>query len=559
VSSPELIGPPAIRQRSRRFASLRAAQRILSHSVHPGELEATFEQGRRVLLELQGLTARVGEGSREASEHESLAQIDALLDAISARTRELLEQTPIAELRAHLPEVAQQHPEELRGLIETILEGGVERTNNLRTLEYLVTLLCSEPRGARRQVVRGPAEAAPQLAAFVEAHVRCDPEQMRAAEQAIASATQRVFQAEDVGPIRDRIRGFKENLGAGVLHPRVLAAVVHYNVAMANRVAGIVEGSRLLDRMAEELLGEAARPAAGPETRGPARASGAGRAAVFDSAPLAQLVAALRRRIGGRPAGGQAADRAAARLELSGLGPHELEAFEAPEQDARARTVCTAVALHLLLGSPEADALLAELGIAREVAEGQWRVELMREMTAGAQKLLADGNFAEACHLSEIRAKNLGVVARLRGPEREVSRLPQAPAEEKRGALPLDASQLGKLAVVAALVLWLVLMGGLFSSSGDVEAVDAELLARISPYVVSGYRSEEDGSVRFVGSVNVAWDALDTEARRAAAAQIGTELAREGMPNVVLLDRFHRHQLTWSHGRLVELAEKAGG
>ena len=44
-----------IRKRSRRFTSLRAAERILAHSAHPSELEATFDQGRAVLLELQAL------------------------------------------------------------------------------------------------------------------------------------------------------------------------------------------------------------------------------------------------------------------------------------------------------------------------------------------------------------------------------------------------------------------------------------------------------------------------------------------------------------------------
>jgi len=527
-----------IRKRSGRFTSLRAAQRILAQSAHPSELEATFEQGRAVLLELQAL----GQGAGEPSARECLARIDRILDEISTRTREILARTPISEFRAQLPRLAEEHPAEIEGFIETILEGGTGSNKQLRILEYLVTLRCSEERGSRRVVVRGSDAVAPQLASLAEAgDGDLDP---LAAEAIFADATRTLFRDEDVGAIRDRIRAYKEELGSRILEPRVLEAAVAYNVAMWNRMTGLLEGSRLLDRLADDILA-ADRSASAREKPAPG-------GSVFDSRAFDALVSGLRARVRGDAPEGDAAARIVSMFDLGSLSPAEIEAFETDEEDELTRVTCAAVTLNVLARQlPDGQEAPCELGFDPELLEGAWLDELMREITTAAQKLLADGRFAEACRLSEIRAKNLGVLCGARMPAAEVTprrRVPPAAASR------LDVSFLGKYAATAFLVLWFVLLAFLLWPASGVDTLSKQELSRISPYLESGHRIYEGGTARFVGMLNPGWDRLSTEQRRADALGIGESFAELGVQGVVLLDRFQRLQVSYSGGSLVELA-----
>jgi hypothetical protein len=59
---------------------------------------------------------------------------DSALGDFSARTHEILDQKPIAQLRTNLRERSEDHPDEIRGLIDVIREGDVERDKKLRFL-----------------------------------------------------------------------------------------------------------------------------------------------------------------------------------------------------------------------------------------------------------------------------------------------------------------------------------------------------------------------------------------------------------------------------------------
>ena len=72
---------------------------------------------------------------------------------------------------------------------------------------------------------------------------------------------------------------------------RVLEAAVAYNVAMWNRMAGLLEGSRLLDRLADDVLA-ADRSARPREELAPGES-------VFDSRAVEALVSSLRARVKG--------------------------------------------------------------------------------------------------------------------------------------------------------------------------------------------------------------------------------------------------------------------
>jgi hypothetical protein len=496
-----------IRKRSRRFTSLRAAQRILANSAHPSELEATFEQGRDVLLELQALGQGAGD---DPSARECLGRIDRSLDEMSTRTREILARTPISELRAQLP-----------------------------ILEYVVTLRCSEERGSRRVVVRSPGAVAPQLASLAEAG-DFDP---LTAEAIFADATRTLFRDEDVGATRDRIRAYKEDLGSRILEPRVLEASVAYNVAMWNRMAGLLEGSRLLDRLADDILDAdgSARPREGLVPGG----------SVFDSKAFDTLVSGLCARVRGDAPQEDAAGRIVSMFDVASLSPAEVEALEVEDEGLPTLVTRAAVVLNMLARQlPDEDATLREFGIDPELVEGTWLDELMREITTAAQKLLADGHFAEACRLSEVRAKNLGVLCGARMPAAEVAprrRVP--PAEASR----LDLSFLGKHAAAAFLVLWFVLLAFLLWPSSDADSFSKQDLSQISQYLESGHRSDEGGTARFVGMLNTGWDRLSTEQRRADALHIGARFDEFGVKGVILLDRFQRLQVSYRDRTLVEL------
>ena len=164
------LGENEAQRRSRRFSALRAAQRILIHSAHLPELEATFEQGREVVVALHELNDRLGKEQGDGSEAGTLfSRVDGLLDAMSQRARVLLDRTSIPQLRLEIAPLAAERPEEIRGFIDAILEWDIESGENLQLIEYLVTQLCSRERDSRRTVVQNPVEAVPHLVDFARA------------------------------------------------------------------------------------------------------------------------------------------------------------------------------------------------------------------------------------------------------------------------------------------------------------------------------------------------------------------------------------------------------
>jgi hypothetical protein len=113
--------------------------------------------------------------------------------------------------------------------------------------------------GARR-VARAPLEALPELAEVrVREAYEAHPE-IAEAEQIFGRAVVRLLR-DDIGATRERMRSYKLRLGARRLHPEVLAAVIAYDVAMANRLAELCEDDDSLDALAETVLGaDAADP-----------------------------------------------------------------------------------------------------------------------------------------------------------------------------------------------------------------------------------------------------------------------------------------------------------
>jgi hypothetical protein len=531
-----------VQERSRRFASLRAAQRALADTLHPHELQRTVERGRAVLVSLQSLSLRIREAGNEPlpAMHE-LDAIDSDLDDISARIREILDRVTISELRASLPLLSSEQPETVRGLIDVVLEGDSENEKSLRLLEYLVTLLSCEERGRRRVVTRQPLDVAPSLRTISDRILDETDSAVVAAEKIFERASEALPEDEEFGVLRDRVRRYKQELGVRILQPRVLAAAVAYNVAMWNRLSDVIEGSQTLDRLAEDLL-ELEDDAPDPTH------------SIFDSAGFARVVHALRMRLAGVPSADAPGANLVAGFELGSLSPVELEFFEVAEEDHAASLVCYAVSLGLCVRSrPRIDAALEALGIEVEILGNQWLREMAREMMATARKLLAEGHYVEASRLLDLKTDHLGLQPA--GPDRgsELS-APGVPIEVDSG--PRRSGPTG-----FRIAFWLLGLGtGVLLAAALLEPPEAELrpytsteLGELSPLLHSGQRDSRNGRTRFVGVLKPSWQDLDTRARNAMATSVGGLLLEHGVEGVVLVDDLDRIQARVESGTVIEL------
>jgi hypothetical protein len=553
VTTDSALSALEIQRRSSRFASLRAAQRALAELAHPAELEQMIERGRKILIELQALSIRATEAStgprsaeQETADATALEGVDRLLDDLSARTHEILDQKPIAQLRTNLRERSEDHPDEIRGLIDVIIEGDVERDKNLRFLEFLITLLSSEERDTGRAVVREPSEVAPQIGAFAEQRFDVDDPECAAAEAAISSATQKLFDAHTIGSTRDHIREYKKELGLRILHPRVLSATVRYNIAMSNRVAGLVEGSRTIDRLADDLL----VPPATAEAPVPS-------SSLFDSTGFSRIVASLQARLLDEASADVVVTSVASSFELEGLEPAAVEAFETRGEDHAAFLIRAAVTLGLIIRhESRTDPVLRDLGIAPALLATDWLHELAREMTATARKLMAEAKYAEASRLSEMKVKHLAVASTTpehrggRARAREVATPSHAaPAKGMR----LDATWLRALGLAIGLLAFALLLSPL---RGGEESPVAGDFSEVSPYLESGYRSDDGGSARFVGRLSAGWERLDTTERLSVASRIGEGLRQRSIDDVVLLNQHDTVQVRFRDGKVLQVAPR---
>jgi len=545
-----------IQELSSRFASLRAAQRALADLAHPAELEQTIEKGRKILLKLQSLgilatEASSGPGSeeQEAAARVSIRAVEKLLADLSARTAEILDEKPISQLRAQLRERSAEHPDEARGLIEVILAGDVERDKNLRLLEFLVTLLSSEDCDTGRAVVREPSEVSPPVRAFAEQLFDDEDPECIAAVQAISGATEKLFEVQAIGAIRDHIREYKRELGTRILHPRVLSAAVRYNVAMSNRVTGLVEGGRTLDRLADDLF---ASPAIA-DTSVPS-------SSIFDATGFSRVVSALQMRLLDESSSDAPAAAVAAGVELEGLEAADIEAFEMRDGDHVAFLIRAAVTLGLIIRhEPRIGPDLRQLEIDPALLAGDWLHELAREMTATAHKLMVEAKYAEASRLSEMKVKHLAVASTTpehrggRARPREIA-TPQQAAPAK--SLRLDATWLRALGLAIGLLALALLLSPLQGGEG-VPATG--VFSEISPYLESGYRGDDGGHARFIGRLSARWDRLNTIERLSVASRIGDGLRQRGVDEVLLLDQHDSVQVRYGDGKVLHVEPKGKG
>ena len=488
-----------IRERIQLFSLLRAAQRALSRCMHPAALDPVREHGRQLLIQLQALADA---GADDAERHaEALAGIDRLLAHHMGQTLEIVANLDFAQLRAAGPRLCSEHPDDVRALIDLMLKHDLRHNKALRLLEFLITMLSTEESNGRRSVVQEPSQLTPGLRELAAQRSSESGPAPAAAEATLGSAVRGLIGGDDTAEMRDEMRSYKRELGTDILHPRVLAGAVAYNVAMWNQVAARSDGTLALDQLADDLLEDLSKAAEGA---GGAR-SGSAQVDVLGSQGFARLMEAFRARLTGAEIADDGAARVVASFELGDLVAREIQAVESGAPDPVNRLICACVVLaRAIRHRAEVHDSLESLSIEPERLATDALPDLMHEITAAARKLFADRRFEDAFELSEVRTRNLAALA-MRSPRPESRSEGEAPTDGtllSRWRLPfgVDPSP-GLLAVILVILAGIGFAATLvFPPERDIEIVSCGGLANSPPTIVSlriEERRGEDNEVAF--------------------------------------------------------------
>lgn len=377
----------ALAERLDRLAALRSAFAALAPSALTDEGRAIADLGRE-------LTQRLAEARRanDALGDEALEALDYALDGFEASMRRLAVGVPIAQLRATLPARLGSDRKSVLELLDLLLAeldaSAADWANRIGTIDYLITLLCTQ--GARRAgiVTHDPAALTERLAALGRrAEETGDPRIEACEAEFFAAATMDRSEVREEFQ-RRALRQKKVELGTLFFAPRVLRAILTCNAA-------------LLERVTDEILEAGDWGEVEPEAQTDPSAA---RPSVYASAPLRRLAAAVRARIRGE----SHADAAEARIAAA-LGVEELEA------SARAALAETTVATE---GNPIATAILVgmlcrklavlsielqDVGIDPDVVSDVWVDELDAFFEREIDAKHADGAYKQAYALAELR------------------------------------------------------------------------------------------------------------------------------------------------------------
>ncbi len=553
-----LTGPALLRLK--RFAALRAAQRVLVPSVRPPGLEPAEEEARSILSDMQALRAQVrSPGSRSApgASPADLQRIDESLTRLASHLLRLVDSIPLPQLRATLPDLARGHPEEVAALVDLVLEGGLD-AQRFGLLDYAVTLLSSEERDGHRVLTKDPGEVTPLLAGRAKG-ADADPECARV-EQAFREATGEIERGGETAGIVQRMRAYKVEHTRHLLHPRVLAAMVAYNVALWNRFADQLESKRSLDRLAmdqfeEELDFAEPSPDSSPEpTEAPVQAppAAAPQYSLLGSPGLGAIAEALRARVAGEERGRGGPAAIAAGADLGQLKGWEKEALGDTTNDPRALLVRAAVVIGLTRRQlPDMALVLRKLDVEPALLETGWVDEVDAEISREAQTLITQGQHELACRLLDTKTRFLYA------PVSKQRREPSPSRRAATGSLPVAAStgwafpRAAMLAVLCFALAGALLFNFIRPKTGSLALFSPIELARISPHLESAYRDGMGAGPLFMGTLGDGWLDLDGAARVEAARKIGVTLALRGVKSVMLFDGRHRLQVQYRNDALV--------
>jgi len=550
-----------LRERIQAFSQLRAAQRALARCMHPAVLAPVREQGRQLLIQLKALDDHETTGALPSAEAD-LADVDRLLSHQIGQTLEVVASLDFVQVRSSGALLCSTYRDETSALIDLVLEGDLSANHSLRLIEFLVTMLATEESDGRRRAVHEPSELTPGLSRVAQERVSDLGQRFRAGLSTLENATESLNRGVDQHELRDELRACKKQLGVDILHPRVLATAVAYNVAMWNQVAAQIDSTLAIDEFADDLLAEFS---GAPEVarRGQPQEDQTARGAFIGSTGFARLVAAVRTHIRGQVASDpdELARRIVDVFKFDDLVPREVEALETDDVDPINELICASIVLgRTIRHGAEVQEDLRELGVDPEALATQGLTALMEEMRGAAGKLFADSRYDEAFELSQVKTRNLATlaVADRASTSGSGEAIGKPASSGRRWRLPfnLDLSP-GLAAKMVATILGVALVAVMLSRpGGDARSLSPGELAEVSPFLVSGRQGIQEGVRVFIGKLDPTWEYLGTKERRAVANEIGERLQEFELHTVVLRGVGARMMARWENGAITLLVPK---
>lgn len=551
-----------VTRRVDRLRALRSAWGVLAPAGIGDAADEIAETGRAITEHLSTIA-----GSHSDVMPSALRSIDTLLLEFETSIRFMAMGLPISQLRSALPAARARNRRGLLDLLDVLLgDGAWDRSDvgeRIGAIDYLVTLLCTSD-SPTPAIAHDPVTLTPRMATLCAEHDDPSDPQLAEVEAEFFGAAN--LDAEDLREELGQrtLRARKAELGTAYFAPRVLRAILTYNAALVARVADEIVDAGDWGQLD---AGDAASPEA------PATAS------VFDSAPLARIAAAARRRVAGDAPEPTPVDRIVWALDFEYLAPNELKALESETLATAEDPLGTAILVGLLSRSLAVLAIdLQDLGLSPDALSDEWVDELGAVFQDEINRNLASDQYRVACALSELKNKFLlepladqlrDVKASERAERAAASTDPAEPAtapnadgadaprresardivrdalerdrddaRAKRERLALREVPWSRLGGLAAAVTLACLAIGFLLTRGDpdLDGFDREQLAAVSPYLERGQRDGQGLGRSFVGRLDEAWLALPGAQREDVATQIVDRLRAQGMMQIMIYD-----------------------
>jgi len=549
---------PEFNRRIERYAALRAARRAMAAPLGLGAHDDAEGDILRTALE-HFINNPPGDPNKLVQE---LGGLDTVLARYARGLRARVAEVSVPQLRATLPAVARRHREEVVALVELLLEDDAEVECNLAALDFLFTLLCFEEGYGRRQIARDPTTLSPRIRRACERRRgEIDDAEVARLELRFFGFAELDVDRADVEQRIHQLREVKRQLGSRFLHPRLLRAVVTYNVAVWNRLERFVESERESDPGWEA-------PAAAPvDTSHLSGAPEAGDGSFLNHPVAAVLALAVKRRLAGEPSQDTLIDRIAWRLDLSGLGEAELVQLGSFKPAAALELRTAAVLIGLLLAViPIAADELEEAGLDPRTLQFEWVREIDGRLRKLGKSALAERKLESACEISETRTRFIhepllfisktlrdhyrppeieGAKPRPkmrgirlgRGFARDVLRAVDLPVWKPLRPIATKRVPTGLAAFLCAMALLVGVARWWAAPEKTIREFNTAELASISIFLEQGYRDRHGEGPLFVGRLADSWEALSPKARRSEAEAIVAKLRGRRVGQVMVYGR----------------------
>lgn len=566
---------------TRQYAVLRAALRALAPEpevLGSLNIDSHFRQIRSWIQ--HGADSPAGEVQVRAKIDSALAEICTEMVAIADRSS-------FWQFRATLPAVRADAPGDLEALLEVCLSAPDRRWSDL--VDYLITLLATREAGGRRRLERDPSTVSAYLQEICAEAARDASEESLALATQIGDASEALASDEPLADMVQCVRELKRASENQLLIPDVLRSVVRFNVVVGNRLLQQQEVRRSLDQAELDVISE------------PAETEGAGSNALpaFGSFELGAVESALRVRLARGTVIDNPAHRVAGRADLSKLTAFEKDAFRDRSNARVSRIVRSVVTIgHVVRQIDESADDLGQLGIDAEWLSRSSAGEIDKLAQAGIRELTRSREFDQAQQLAELRARYLNplfdadlltrasvareaegvrpVIAQSRGDSADAPVAPSRPlaprSRQSQRTPPIDAGpgkqrnrpmkhggaggRLGIVGIGVSVVL-AVVVGTVMMTRGDEKSNATQYtndqLAKITPYLASGYTTHDGSVTIFYGTVNAMWSRLPNNEKQQAATEIGTRMEEQGVSAVMFYDFAKKLQFHYAKGRVRHL------